>query len=178
MKKIKAFVFTALLVSTSAFAASIETVPNLDLGQFAGTWYRIAANPIIIEPKCACARQVLSPGADGKIDVLNTCNKGTVDGPLVKISGTATPKDASNSKLTVKFGLPWGGDFYVIAVAPDYQWAAVTDRFGYSLYIQAKTPTISPEQFSEALKAASAQVSINRLQLEPQDGCSYPAIQK
>lgn len=165
-----------MMMASSAFA-KVETLPSLDLGKFAGTWYRIAANPIIFEPKCACARQVLSPGADGKINVLNTCNKNDVDGKLVTISGTATPKDSTNSKLSVNFGLPWGGDFYVIAVSSDYQVAVVTDRFGYSLYIQAKTPTISAEQYNEALDAAAAQVSTSRLQIEQQDGCTYPAAE-
>lgn len=164
------------IIGTNAFA-KVETLPSVDLGKFAGTWYRIAANPIIFEPKCACARQVLSARPDGKIGVLNTCNKDTLDGKLVSISGTATATDSTHSKLSVNFGLPWGGDFYIIALAPDYQWAVVTDRFGYSLYIQAKTPTLSAEQFNEALSAASEQVSVNRLVLEQQDGCSYPAAE-
>ncbi len=174
MNKMILFLCAFLTVGSSALA-KVETLAHVDLAKFAGTWYRISANPIIFEPACACARQVLSPGTDGKINVLNTCNKDSVDGKLVSISGTATPKDASNSKLSVNFGLPWGGDFYIIALAPDYQWAVVTDRFGYSLYIQAKTPTITAAEYTEALKAAAAQVNVSRLQLAQQNGCTYPA---
>ena len=175
MKHLTFLILTFLTLSASAFA-TIETLPNVDLARFAGTWYRIAAKPIIVEPNCTCARQLLSARADGKIDVLNTCNKDTVNGKLVSIKGIATAKDETNSKLSVNFGLPWGGDFYIIALAEDYQWAVVTDRFGYSLYIQAKTPTINKEQFQEALTAASAQVNTKSLKLEQQSGCTYPAI--
>lgn len=169
--------FLSLLMISSASVAKVQTLASVDLAKFAGTWYRISANKIIFEPQCACARQVLSPGQDGKINVLNTCNKGTPMGELVTIRGFATAIDASNSKLAVNFGLPWTGDFYIIAVAPDYHWAVVTDRFGYSLYIQAKTPMLSDEQYQAALKAAAAQLKVDRLQMEQQQGCNYPAAQ-
>ncbi len=169
--------FISLLIMGSSAWAKIQTLDSVDLAKFAGTWYRISANKIIFEPQCACARQVLSPGQDGKIDVLNTCNKGTPAGELVTIRGFATAMDKSASKLAVNFGLPWTGDFYIIAVAPDYHWAVVTDRFGYSLYIQAKTPMLSDDQYQAALKAAAAQVKVDRLQMEQQQGCSYPAAQ-
>jgi apolipoprotein D and lipocalin family protein len=175
MKHLAFLILIFLAVNTTAFA-KIITLPNVDLASLAGTWYRIAAKPIIVEPNCACARQVLSARADGKIDVLNTCNKDTVNGKLVTIKGIATAIDETNSKLSVNFGLPWGGDFYIIALADDYQWAVVTDRFGYSLYIQAKTPTINQEQFKEALTAASAQVNTKSMKLEQQSGCTYPEI--
>ena len=167
-------VLFSLLMNMTAFA-TVHTLPSVELGKFAGTWYRISAKPIIFEPKCACARQVLTARADGKIDVLNTCNKNTVDGELVTIKGTATAKDSSNSKLSVNFGLPWNGDFYIIAVAKDYEWAVVTDRYAYSLYIQAKTPTITKEQYNEALSAAALQVKTAGLVQEEQNGCNYPS---
>jgi apolipoprotein D and lipocalin family protein len=176
MKKI-----ALILVSMAAFASSaaafakVETVAAVDLARFAGTWYEIARNPIIFEPVCACARQVLAPLPNGQISVLNTCNKNNVDGPLTSIRGTAEATDASDSKLAVDFGFPWKGDYWIIDLAPDYSYAVVTDRFGYSLYILSKTPNMDETSYQNALKAAETQVSIKRLVVTDQTGCTYPA---
>jgi apolipoprotein D and lipocalin family protein len=147
----------------------------VDLGEFSGTWYRIAANPIIFEPKGACVRQILTPGEDGKIDVRNTYNKDDVQGAYTEIRGTAVPKDPSDSKLTVDFGFHFKGDYYIIGVGPQYQWAVVTDRFGYSLYIMSKKPTLDQADYQDALKTTeAAKVGISRLVAAPQEGCVYP----
>jgi apolipoprotein D and lipocalin family protein len=174
MKKI-IMVISFIAFATSAFAfASIKTVPQVDLAKFAGTWYEIARNPIIFEPKCACARQVLTPMPDGKVAVLNSCNKDDVNGKLTTIRGTAEASDDTGAKLAVDFGFPWKGDYWIIDVAPDYSYAVVTDRFGYSLYILSRTPQMDPVSFQDALDAAKTQVSINRLKITDQNSCTYP----
>jgi apolipoprotein D and lipocalin family protein len=177
MNKIATLILSIAAFSSSAMAfAKIETVPSVNLGRFAGAWYEIARNPIIFEPKCACARQLLSPLPDAKISVLNTCNKDTADGKLTEISGTAEASDETNSKLAVDFGFPWKGQYWIIALAPDYSYAAVTDSWGYSLYILSKTPTLDAASYQAALDAAQAQVSIKRLVVTDQTGCTYPAV--
>ncbi len=161
-------------LTPSAFAR-VETVPSVDLTQYVGTWYEIARNPIIVEPKCPCARQVLTPRPDGQVDVFNSCNKYKVSGKLSVIRGTAKPSDPTGAKVAVNFGFPWKGDYWIIALDSDYRWAAVTDRFGYSLYILARTPFLDQASYEEAVKAASAQVSVRRLRPTEQLGCTYPA---
>ncbi len=161
--------------SFSFGAANIKTASNVDAARFLGTWYRIAANPIIFEPSCVCARQVLNMQSNGKIGVYNSCNKKDTTGKLVEIRGTAQPKDASVSKLSVDFGLPWKGSYWIIAVDQDYRWAVVSDSLGYSLYVMSKTIDLSPEQYQEAISAAMANnVSVKRLKIQSQAGCVYP----
>ncbi len=161
--------------SFSYGATNIKTAANVDAAQFLGTWYRIAANPIIFEPSCVCARQVLNLQASGKIGVYNSCNKKDTAGKLVEIRGTAQPKDSSVSKLSVDFGLPWKGSYWIIAVDLYYRWAVVSDSMGYSLYVMSKTTDLSPELFAEAIQAATANnVSVKRLKIQSQAGCVYP----
>lgn len=171
-------IFTALLICISSLSvarSTVKTVPLVDAQKFAGTWYRISANPIIVEPACACARQVLTPKADGTIAVYNSCNKGDRSGKLVEIRGTAIAKDASVSKLAVDFGLPWKGSYWIVAVDVYYRYAVVTDSLGYSLYVMSRAPVLSDELYDEALAAAKANnVNISRLKVQSQQGCNYP----
>ncbi len=163
-----------LVVSGSGALAEIQTVKQVDLTKYAGTWYEIARNPIIVEPVCACARQVLTPTTDGRVSVYNSCDKYQVGGKLSEIRGTAIPKDATNAKLSVDFGFPWKGDYWIIALDESYRYAVVTDRFGYSLYILSQTPSLESSLFDEAVKKAQTQVGINRLMPTIQLGCTYP----
>lgn len=176
MKFFALFAFAWLGFATSA-SACIKTVPSVDLHRYVGIWYEIARNPVIFEPKCACARQVLTALDDGKVGVYNTCDKRDPNGKLLEVRGTASPTDASDAKLSVDFGFLWKGDYWVIALDPEYRYAVVTDRFGYSLYILSRTPTLEPSLFEKALAAAQSQVSIRRLKMTQQEGCTYPPIE-
>jgi apolipoprotein D and lipocalin family protein len=173
--KIRVLLLSLCLGFSVRAEASIHTVAQVDLGEYAGTWYEIARNPIIFEPSCACARQVLTPAANGAIDVYNSCDNHRVGGKLVEIRGTAKSADSTGARLEVSFGFPWKGDYWVIALDSQYRYAVVTDRFGYSLYILSRTPELDPALHEEALQAAKRQVSIKRLKTTPQDGCTYPS---
>ena len=167
----------ALGIMASVATAQIQTVPVVDGARFVGTWYRIASNPIIVEPACACARQVLTPAPGGDVEVYNSCNKKVVSGPLVEIRGVAKSDGGSSSKLKVYFnGIPWGGQYWILAVADDYSWAVVSDGKGRSLYIMSKAPTLSDALYAKAVAAAQAQgVSTKKLERQVQQGCSYPS---
>ena len=173
MKKILALL-ALTFIGTNSFA-EIRTVPHVDLSRYLGNWYEIARNPVVFEQNCFCSLQKLSSAEEGTIKVLNSCNQGSISGPLATISGTATSDDkASNSKLTVDFGLPYKGEYWIIALADDYSYAVVTDSKSYSMYILSKTPTLSDTLYNEALQAASAQVDTSKLEKTVQQGCRYP----
>lgn len=173
MKHVALFAIVLGLFGSRAFG-EIKTVDKVDLAKFAGTWYRISANQIIFEPKCACARQVLTPTADGKVAAHNSCNEEFVSGKLTEVRGTAMPVDASGSKLAVDFGFPWKGDYWIIALDASYRYAVVTDRFGYSLYVMSRAPTLESELYDEAVLEASSQVNTKNLVMQTQRDCRYP----
>jgi apolipoprotein D and lipocalin family protein len=163
-----------LILSSAGFARSnIQTVHQVEAAKFVGTWYRISSNPIVFEPACSCARQVLTPNTDGTIAVYNSCTA-TKTGKLVEIRGTAKAEDTTYSKLAVNFGLPWSGQYWVIAVDHEYRYAVVTDSFGYSLYVMSKTPQLDPALYTQAVTEASAQVSTKHLEMQNQVNCTYP----
>lgn len=175
--KIALLLIGLLLAAKSSFAGSnIKTVPSVDLARFAGVWYQQARNPIVFEPECACARQVLAPIPSGQISVYNSCNKSKVSGPLQEIKGKAWPDDSTNSKITVDFGFKWKGEYWIIALDSAYRYAVVTDHRAYSLYILSKTPVLDKNLYDKALSEAATQVDISRLIKTEQNGCSYPSL--
>lgn len=161
------------LFSSSVFA--VETVEYVDLEQYAGNWYELASNPQFFTPSdCMCTRQVLTPREDGLVGVYNSCRKGSPEGALNDIAGTARPLDASNSKLEVDFNLPFKGSYWVIALADDYSWAVVTDKRESSLYILSKTPTVADGVFDGIVALAAEKTDVSKLRVTSQAGCSYP----
>ncbi len=174
MKKMVLLLTSVLLVGSSSFA-KVQTLDKVDLGKFAGTWYRISANPIIFEPKSACARQVLTPVPDSKVAVYNS-GISEANGKLFEIRGTAEAIDQTGSKLAIDFGLPWKGTYWIIALDRQYRYAAVTDAHGYSLYIMSRTPALDAKLYQEAVDAASLHVNTKKLQMENQTNCHYPPV--
>lgn len=165
------------LVSGAAKADGLKTVPSVDLNQYLGTWYQISRNILFFEMDCsACSRQVLAPQADGSASVWNTCNQGSPLGRVVSIRGTATVENPqTNAELLVDFGLPNKGQYWIIALAPDYHWAVVSDPTKKSLYVLSKTPTLDSDSYKAAVAAASVQVDTSQLAITNQSDCSYPA---
>ena len=177
---IKNLLTAAVLVFLGApFAQAredLKTVNAVNVSRYAGTWYEIARNNFLPwEWGCVCARQVLTPAADGTLGVYNSCNFWTPAGKLRDIKGTAAVSDKStNAKLTVDFGMPWKGDYWIIALDPEYRWAVVSDPSRWSLYVLSRTPQMDGALYNEAIAQASAQTDTRFLQTTQQLGCSYP----
>ncbi len=166
-----------IFIATQAVqGAALQTVPYVDPAQYLGTWYQIARNPLFFERGCVCSRQVLSAEASGQIGIYNTCNDQTPTGRLQEILGTAVNDDpATNARFTVDFGLPNKGQYWIIALDPQYRYAVVSDPSLKSLYILSKTPDLAAGLYDEAVKQAAAQVNTSQLQKTLQMGCNYPA---
>lgn len=167
----------SLRAANAKQSQELQTVDYVDVSKYLGTWYQIARNPLFFEGNCACSRQVLSTTSDSKIQVYNSCNDVTVTGPLREISGFATNEDPmSNSKFKVDFGLPKKGDYWIIGLGTNYEYAVVSDPSRRSLYILSKTPTLDPILFNEALAKASSQLDTSKLIMTIQQQCQYPVV--
>lgn len=155
--------------------AELKTVPYVDVSRYLGDWYQISRNLLPFEGDCYCARQRLTLRDDGNVGVYNSCNDGSVNGPVRDISGFATNDDpATNAKFTVDFNLPQKGKYWVIGLADDYSYAIVSDPSMRSLYILSKTPSLSAALYEEAVKKAAEQVDTSKLLPTVHEGCTYP----
>jgi len=123
----------------------LPTVASLDLQRYLGTWYEIDRLPMRHEPEDATDISAhYSLDDDGSVRVRNRCIH---KGELQEAIGRATPVDISNSRLEVSFlpeGLRWipftKGDYWVIALDPDYSAAMVGSPDRKYLWLLSRQP--------------------------------------
>ncbi len=144
----------ALITATRSYAESstLETVPSLDLKRYVGTWYEIGRYPNRFQKKCSSdttANYTLRE--DGKIQVVNTCRK--ADGTLNTARATARVVDSTtNAKLKVTFFWPFSGDYWVIGLGKNYEYAIVGEPSRKYLWILSRTPQMDPALYKEAIQ--------------------------
>ncbi len=116
----------------------------VDITRYQGLWYEIARYENGFEKGCEAVTAQYGPLPDGKIEVINTCHKGAVDGPVSSAKGKAKVVDGSqNAKLKVSFFGPFYGDYWVLDRAEDYSWAIVGEPSGRYLWILSRTANLS-----------------------------------
>ena len=108
----------------------VQTVENVDLNRYAGLWYEIAKIPNSFQKKClAKTTAEYTLLENGTVQVINRCQE--ADGQTNSAKGIARIVDTkSNAKLQVSFvrffGRNWfWGDYWIIGLDEDYQWAIV-----------------------------------------------------
>lgn len=146
--------FVALFFAGCASAPPPQTVNSVDLKRYVGEWHEIARYPNWFQRNCA--RQVTAtyaPNADGSISVLNSCAK--LNGKTETAKGRATVVPGSgNAKLKVSFAPPFKGDYWILAVDPNYQWALVGHPSRNYLWILARDSQITPKLYAKIVQLA------------------------
>jgi apolipoprotein D and lipocalin family protein len=132
----------------------VTTVDKVDLDRYAGLWYEVAKIPNRFQKKCVRgATAEYSLREDGRITVVNRCFK--EDGQMDEVEGVAKIVDAaSNAKLKVSFvsfigWRPFWGDYWVVGLDEDYQWAVIGTPDRKYGWILARTPTLSDDALEE-----------------------------
>lgn len=128
-----------------------ETVPQVDVAKYCGTWYEIAAIPSRQERRCSNtkAEYTLAPGG-GKVNVRNSCRRG---GREASIKATAVPVAGSgNAKLIVTFFRFIKADYWVVGLADDYSWALVSNPDRSRCWILSRTPYPDEATYSGMLE--------------------------
>ena len=93
----------------------LETVKEVDLARYSGTWYEIARYPAWFQKGCFNSKATYTLRKDGKLDVLNECNEDAPDGELDKADGTAwVPDKKEPAKLKVSFFWPFRSAYWII----------------------------------------------------------------
>lgn len=144
-----------------AASAAPATVASVDLDRYAGLWYEIARYPNGFERNCTGVTAEYGLNADGTVTVTNTCFKGALDGPKQVAEGRARiVEDSGNSKLKVKFAPAWvpfaEGDYWVLALEPDYSAALVGSPDGKYLWVLARAPQLAPDVLDRLMQRAEA----------------------
>lgn len=138
-----------------------QTAPSVDLGRYVGQWYEIARLPNSFQSQCVSdVTATYKQRDDGRIDVVNRCR--TATGEMDEAVGIARVEDASSrAKLKVRFApaflsfLPFvWGDYWVLALESDYRWAVVGTPDRGQLWILARNPVLSEQDYAAALGEA------------------------
>jgi len=106
--------------------AELKVVPYVKLERYTGTWYEIARYPQRFQEGCVASKAVYEIGPDGKIQVYNECRQGSMEGPVKSVRGKAKVVDpVTNAKLKVTFFWPFYGDYWIIDLGENYEYAVV-----------------------------------------------------
>jgi len=149
-----ALLFAGLAACTLGPTVPLPTVESVDLARYMGEWYEIALLPNRFQSMCAGDTQA-SYRLDGDVvRVRNRCRK--MDGGIEEVNGIAKVVEGShNSKLRVSFFRPFYGDYWILALDPDYRWVLVGEasrRYGWVL---SRTPTLDNTSLQLALDKAA-----------------------
>ena len=140
------FILMLAFVSTrTAGGQPMQTVDKVDLDRYAGLWHEIAKIPNSFQKKCVggtTAEYTLLE--NGTVQVINRCRE--ADGNEKSAKGVARVVDAeSNARLQVSFvrffGVNWfWGDYWIIGLSEEYQWAVIGHPDRKYGWILARTP--------------------------------------
>jgi apolipoprotein D and lipocalin family protein len=79
--------------------------------------------------------------APGRIKVVNSCRKGSLNGKVSQATGKAKNVEGSNNaKLRISFFGPFYGDYWIFDRADDYSWAIVGEPSGGYLWLLHRSP--------------------------------------
>lgn len=137
----------------------VQVVPHVDISRYAGTWYEIAKYPNRFQKGCVAtsATYTVLPGGRA-VEVLNRCRSGSLDGPFRSIKGKARVVDEdTGARLKVTFFWPFSGDYWIIDLGSEYEYAVVATPDRKYLWILSRTPRMDEETYGRILEKVRAQ---------------------
>ncbi|KAK4257524.1 hypothetical protein QN277_007101 [Acacia crassicarpa] len=154
----------------------MDVVRNLDVERYMGRWYEIASFPSRNQPKDgANTRATYTLNPDGTVHVLNETWSG---GKRGYIEGTAYKVDSKSdeAKLKVKFYvppflpiIPVTGDYWVLYIDNDYQYALIGQPSRNYLWILSRTNHLEEDIYNMLVeKAREVGYDVSKLHKTPQ----------
>lgn len=135
----------------------LRVMAEVDLKRYAGTWYEVASYPTTFQRGCINSRATYTLREDGTVGVLNECNRGA-EGKLSSAKGTARVVDpATNAKLSVSFFWPFSGEYWIIDLGGNYEYAVVGHPSRQYLWVLSRTPGMDEEVYRGILERLSDQ---------------------
>ena len=120
---------------------TLKTVSSVDVGRYLGSWHEIARYPAGFQKDCYKSQANYSLDEDGYLKVVNTCRKGSPAGEVKTAEAKAWIVDkTTNAKLKVQFFWPFKGDYWIIDLGKDYEYAVVGEPSREYLWILSRTP--------------------------------------
>ena len=163
---------TLILISGCQTLKPIHTVEYVDLNRFMGDWYVIANIPTFIEKDAYNAIESYRLDDDGTVATTFRFNKGSLDGPLKEYHPRGFIRDRkSNAVWGMQFVWPFKAEYRIIFLADDYSKTVIGRSKRDYVWIMAREPAISDEEYDAILSFLQDQgYDIKKLQKVPQGG--------
>lgn len=153
MQLLKSFFILGILflfIGCSAKHPPLETVSQVDIKKYTGTWYEIARFEHFFEENCKNVTATYQLREDQKIRVINKCTDITSNEKKEAV-GVAYATDSSNSKLKVSFFRPFYGDYWILDLEENYDYVLVGSPSRELLWILSRTKTLSQDKKDKLL---------------------------
>ncbi|HZI88785.1 MAG TPA: lipocalin family protein [Pyrinomonadaceae bacterium] len=157
-------IFLITVLTFAGFAAvalegrkdELEVVQSVDLTRYTGRWYEIARLPNSFQKKCTdTVTADYSMRADGKIEVINRCRKASGEYSTAKGKAKIVDKK-TNAKLKVTFFWPFYGDYWILDLGPNYEYAVVGEPDRKYLWILSRSPQMDEALYQQLLQKMAA----------------------
>ena len=132
----------------------VTTVAAVDLSRYLGLWYEVAKIPNRFQKQCVSGTTAeYTLRDDGRITVTNSCTK--ANGKRDEAVGLARVVEGpANTRLEVSFvsflgWRPFWGNYWVLGLDDDYQWAVIGEPDRKYGWVLARTPTLPDETMTE-----------------------------
>jgi apolipoprotein D and lipocalin family protein len=132
--------------------STLEVVAHVEFSKYLGKWYEIAHLPFRFEDGCSDITATYALAKDGNVSVLNACTK---DGKVKQSKGKAKVVDkVTGAKLKVTFFWPFYGDYWIINLGKDYDYAVVGTPNRKFLWILNRTTQMDDKLYAQLIDFA------------------------
>lgn len=133
---------------------SPTAVGSVDLKKYEGLWYDVASFPQRFQKGCHCTTAEYTIMPKGYVKVVNKCRKGGFNERTSGITGRAFPvKGSNNTKLKVQFFWPFRGDYWIVKLDSNYEWAVVSSPGKEYLWLLSRKPVIEESLYDTIINS-------------------------
>jgi apolipoprotein D and lipocalin family protein len=144
--------FSGCVTKNGTAMKPLETVNSVDLDRYVGQWYEIARYHHRFQEGCVGSKATYALRDDGKITVVNECYDNSFSGKLRSVKGKAWVVDKeTNARLKVSFFWPFAGDYWIIDLGQNYEYAVIGHPNRKYLWILSRTPEMEEEVYQSIL---------------------------
>jgi len=144
-----------VLISCQTNNKQLNVVKAVDLKKYAGKWYEIARLPNKFEKGLECVTANYTILENEKVEVLNQGHSTSDHSKVETAKGKAYVPDKNEpAKLKVTFFWPFYGDYWIIELDEDYQYALVGDPSRKYLWILGRQKIMEEITIQKLLEVA------------------------
>jgi apolipoprotein D and lipocalin family protein len=140
------------------FALACQSEPldvaQVELSRMQGKWFEIAKLPRPSQAGCSGTTADYQLASATELLVVNECHEGSLTGPVRRVAARAVANDARvPAKLSLDFGFAYG-DYWIVEVGDDYEYAVVGHPSRDYLWILSRERTLPQAKLDGLLERA------------------------